>query len=346
LKTKLYSIEFIRAVCAIGIICFHYACGAAFESPFCLEYANGSWGDIFVIIFFVMSGGVLFYNNKEIGSLSKFYYKRFKAIFPSFYVAYLYFFLKNVIQTKKFFYNSSANPFTLLLSVIGMDGYLNYIAPNYYILGEWFLGAIIILYILYPLLLKGLKNKPKKTTILVICAYLTIVFYNVFEMNPFRSIFTCLFAFYMGMLLFKYKELFHNKIILIFSIGVVAILSWYTIPFRYGMLLEEVYGIAMFMVLYNVGILITKNFFVQKIVCLLGGVSYQIFLLQHIIIAKSQMFYNPMTMSDYWKMLIFTILITIFFSYILKRVVKFLLNSKNYRKFENYVLRGEEHSVS
>lgn len=103
MKKKLHNIEFIRSVAAIGIICFHYACGTASEYKFMLTFANGIWGDIFVVIFFVLSGGLLYMNNEVILSPKEFYYKRFKTIFPSFYIAYLYFFLKNVIITKQFF---------------------------------------------------------------------------------------------------------------------------------------------------------------------------------------------------------------------------------------------------
>lgn len=82
MKKKLHNIDFIRSVAAIGIICFHYACGTASEYKFMLTFANGIWGDIFVIIFFVLSGGLLYLNNEVILSPKEFYYKRFKAIFP------------------------------------------------------------------------------------------------------------------------------------------------------------------------------------------------------------------------------------------------------------------------
>lgn len=42
----------------------------------------------------------------------------------------------------------------MLLSLLGMDGYFQYRGPNYYLIGEWFFGAIVFLYILYPLFAK------------------------------------------------------------------------------------------------------------------------------------------------------------------------------------------------
>ncbi len=339
MKEKLHNIEFIRSLAAIGIICFHYACTTIGEYKFMLAFANGSWGDIFVIIFFALSGGLLYLNDKEISSPKEFYYKRFKAIFPSFYIAWLIFFLENVIKTKTFFYNSSASPFSLILTVGGVDGYFNYVAPNYYILGEWFLGAIIILYVIYPLLLKGMTQKFFLTTIIILSTFLSINFYNVFLINPFRNVFTCIFPFYLGMILFKYKNLLDNIIIFLISMIAVIIMSLWTVPLKYGIIIEEIYGIALFIVLYNLGKIVVKFKLFERIFDFIGGISFQIFLLQHIIIARILRFCNSIDLIDYWKMLCLTILITIASAYVLKRISNFLIHTRGYLKFESYILK-------
>ena len=66
---------------------------ASFSLP---EYANGSFGSLFVGVFFLISGGVLYYNYPEVKNLSTFYYKRWKSIFPMFYITFLFFFIRNV----------------------------------------------------------------------------------------------------------------------------------------------------------------------------------------------------------------------------------------------------------
>lgn len=111
---------------------------------------------MFVTSFFSISGAVLFYNYSKVKSLKIFYFKRWKSIFPSFYICYIYFFLKNVFKYQTLFYNGHWS--RLLLSVIGLDGYLGQIFKTYHLNGEWFLGAIIIIYIIYPLL-SWLMNK-------------------------------------------------------------------------------------------------------------------------------------------------------------------------------------------
>ena len=155
--SRIPAIAFIRAICAIGIIAFHVSCYTAPEAVKLLHtYANGNWGSIFVGIFFLISGGVLYLNYPSAANLKSFYYKRWKAIFPMFYVTWLYYYLNAVIAAGTPFYNGS--PWTLLLTAVGLDGYLAYRIPGYYIVGEWFLGAIVLLYCLYPLYQKAVSR--------------------------------------------------------------------------------------------------------------------------------------------------------------------------------------------
>lgn len=48
---------------------------------------------------------------------------------------------------------------TLVLSVLGLDGYALPYTPTFYKVGEWFLGCLILLYVLFPLLLRLQKNR-------------------------------------------------------------------------------------------------------------------------------------------------------------------------------------------
>lgn len=101
---RIYSFDFIRAVCALGIVVFHYSCqiGDKLYRPL-FSFANGGWGEVFVGAFFLLSGAMLYYNHSEIKNLKAFYFKRFKSIFPMFYIAFLGFFIWSVISTKNFF---------------------------------------------------------------------------------------------------------------------------------------------------------------------------------------------------------------------------------------------------
>ena len=106
---------------------------------------------MFSTTFFCISGAVLYYNYPLIYSKKTFYYKRWKRIFPSYYICFTFFYLNRAFTAYKFFFRGHWTK--ILYSIIGLDSYLSYKLNTYFIAGELFLGAIIIIYLLYPLIL-------------------------------------------------------------------------------------------------------------------------------------------------------------------------------------------------
>ena len=142
--SRISGISFTRAICTIGIVFYHYFSRSKGTFKLLRKTANSTWGFIFVTTFFCISGTVLYYNYPKIYSLKKFYYKRWKSIFPPFYICYFYFFLTEAFNSHKLF--SRGHWTKIIYTLLGIDGYLSYKIKTYYLVGEWFLGAIIILY--------------------------------------------------------------------------------------------------------------------------------------------------------------------------------------------------------
>ncbi len=320
-KKKIYSIEFMRTVFAIGIIIYHFSCHS--ESDFLLlsRYANGTWGDLIVTVFFMLSGGMLYRNNKKISSLWEFYKKRFLSLFPLFYLAYLIFFIKNAVVAGKLFYGPS--PWTLLLTLIGMDGYTEYAIPNYYILGEWFFGAIVLMYLIYPLLLWVIKRIPLLGGLFFLGLYTITLFVPFGEMNPFRHPFSCLISFYVGMLLFHYRKLLKNRVLLGISAVMLLVLLFAELPLP-SSLLSHLSGFAAFVVLFRVGLVVVKLPVLRMLFAFLGKLSYPAYLLQHAIILEFFRPVNPTSAGMYLFVLFITIVMVFFAAFLLLFLQRFL----------------------
>ena len=139
--------DFIRAVCAIIVVCYHFSCACEiFElqgsGNILYRYANGTWGEMAVSVFFMLSGAVMIYNyqGKKL-ELAMFYKKRWLSLFPMFYVMWILMYVIKASVNHNWFWGGE--PKLMLLSLFGMDGYFYYRQPNYHSIGEWFLGAII-----------------------------------------------------------------------------------------------------------------------------------------------------------------------------------------------------------
>lgn len=319
MKKHIYQIDLIRALCCIGIIVYHFACHTNSGLSILTNTVNSNVGSIIVTVFFIVSGFVLYENNKEIGSLKQYYLKRFKSIFPSFYLCWFIFYALNVIKVRTPFY--AGNPLKLLLTLIGQDGYFSQRIVTYYTVGEWFLGALIIVYLLYPLLLKLFNKNDKLILIVLFVLTLCVKYFNVPVISPgFPGIIESCLKFFIGMMFNKYFDLLNNKKLLIVSIVLFVIYSVIKINYL-NVVLDLLYGVCLYIILFNLG-----NIVNNKPVKFISGLSYQVYLLQHMVIVYLLDFINPSNMFVSILLMLLCIVLTIVFACIIKKIVKIVMN--------------------
>ncbi|MBQ8814221.1 MAG: acyltransferase [Lachnospiraceae bacterium] len=285
-KKHYYELDFIRAVCALIVVCYHFTCACdifelqGFRNIFYL-YPNGKWGEMAVSVFFMLSGAVIIYNyeGKRL-KMAEFYKKRWLSLFPMFYVIWLTLYLREVILNGgNWFWNGE--PELLLLSLFGMDGYFYYLRRNYYFIGEWFLGAIIFLYLLFPLLKKLFERFRWQTSAALLVAWAMIFLVDWFKIEPFRNLITCVCSFWIGMLLMEYRDLC-RKYWYCFLAGAVVMFTWkITVNTTLTMNLTAV---MVFVVLFRLGGLVMKSSLLKKCILSVSRNSYGLFLTHHVII--------------------------------------------------------------
>lgn len=243
--------------------------------------------------------------------MKDFYYKRATSIFPSYWILFAILFMLNVHRSKVFFYHPTAGSWTILLSLIGLDGYFLYAIPNYYMIGEWFLGAIIFMYLCYPLLLYGIQKIPVRSFALVVLLYIWVAECNRFQIMQFRNLFSCLISFYIGMLLMKYRD-YWDKLWLGSVCGILLIAAMYAgIPYIHGIHLPHLAGVLLFVTMFSAGERVVCLELLRNVFSYLGKISYEIFLLQHVVILRILNVLNPVTASDYWLVLALAVILTI-----------------------------------
>ena len=341
-KREITGISFARAILTLSIVLIHFV--GATEKTYAIvdRYFYAPWNSMAVTGFFMISGAVLYYNHDEIPSLKEFYFKRFKSIYPAYYIAYSYFFIQKVFETGDLL--THGQPWCLIFSLLGMDGYLEFKIPNYYLIGEWFVGAIVILYILYPLLLKGIKKAPMLTTALSICMYyvmLKTMFHTVYAM---RNIFTCIMSFVLGMLIIRYESFFLKNI----WIGVVSLVYLFTSGRLYVLPIDpctitQLNGYALFFVLYYIGEYAMRSRTVKKPIAIINRIGFPIFLVHHRIVDKMIGYHNPSSSADFTITFIVTLLLSFAGAQVLYLVTNRILKSNAWQKFERTILKKSQY---
>ena len=290
-KPRIAAWDYARIISAFVVVLVHTAIKV--QDTYGLEMAFtkiplSNWA---VVVFFVLSGASLIVNYPLISSFQEavsFYKKRFRKIFPMFWFVWFVMFVLKAVMKRSLFWGG--NPLKILLSVCGLDGYLHYIIPNYYSVGEWFLGALIILYVLYPLLLSFMNNKTARVvfSVLLVAAYLANLLFFSFQMDKFRNPLSCILVFWVGMLIGKYyhADSFQKFLrSLPALVGTVALLAVFLlVPMGLPPVITmHLVGILFFLLICQLFRKECPNDKVRHAVIVMGKATYAVFLTHHVL---------------------------------------------------------------
>ena len=334
-KPKIEAIEFIRAICAIIIIAGHMMTYTNNEFFFrYLNYSNGGYTAVTVNIFLMISGGMLFYNNENVEKVSVFYFKRWKSIFPMFYITWFFFYISNAINTANFFYNG--NPVSFVFTLLGIDGYLNYKFTTYYIIGEWFLGGLLLLYLLYPVFLKCINKFGWKILLLLIPIWIWQLGTDFFIIHKRTNLIYISGIFVLGILIFKYK--LYQRTGLKFACVVFSAIFLFVplpIPLEYSMIIG---GICFFFALLLIGEIIFTIPILKTIISFIGNLSFPMFLVQNRIGYAIVSHFNPTTNISMIKCILFAIFLCIGAGWCIKAIASNITNTKYFKIIESVFL--------
>lgn len=183
-RKRVFYLDLVRALAAVLVVITHfnnpYLHQAQKRHVFAYEPFGIYIGNLGVSLFLIISGAALMmtYGGPRL-DLRVFYWKRFKGIYPMFWTAWilgtLYFFLANQGVAR-----NHAPTRAFLFTFFGVDGMAaNFHIQTMYLLGEWFLGFIVLFYIVFPLLRWAVMTYPKTTAAAIFVIYaVTFVLLN------------------------------------------------------------------------------------------------------------------------------------------------------------------------
>lgn len=284
-KPLIPAVSFIKALCAMGVVCSHFFTRMVnMDTRNILSFLNGHWGNAVVQTFLVVSGFLLHYHYSDHLELKTYAVKRWRGIFPMFYIAYLYFMFGKVCDNRSIFYYR--NPWAYLFTLLGIDGYVMDRLPTYYLVGEWFLGPILIMYILYPLLRKAFAKRAPLSFAAVAMVY--VLFYDkpITSTVGIWTLSSCLVSFAFGMLCCRYREVLLGKLGI--AAAAVVFITLLTVPMPYGWqnFSEHLMGAALFIGMFAIGSAVMTWRLPEALFRELGMLSYPIFLVHNQIIPR------------------------------------------------------------
>lgn len=287
IKSRLFSLDFIRALATILIVVTH------FNNPYLIEgdrylFVNEPFGiyigNLGVSLFLIISGVALTITYKRPLNLAQFYWKRAKGIYPMFWTAWLMATLYLFVSRDGFPPNAGPAK-SLIYTILGIDGLAaNFQVRTMYILGEWFLGFILIFYLIFPFLLWATDTFPKITALLAIVIYAVALYLLQGFWVPAAVLLPVrLPELLFGIYIARYIRVIPRWVILP-AAAVITLSTIYPTEIPEDIATTAV-GIAVFLVMIVVGQYLDVSV-IREPVAFIATYSYPIFLVHHVVISE------------------------------------------------------------
>lgn len=183
-KTKLHYISFLKGIAIFGVFWVHCPQCFGLSNYFTMFFWPGQFG---CQLFFLISGFLAINSWQKLEKTHEsywqctltFYLNKWKSIFPIYMLAIIFWQIIGIILnvlfgTDSFYYRISHDWDSILLNILLLN-FLDVINNNNIVPGGWFIGTIILFYILFPLLnciYKWMVSKNNNLFIIPIIALL------------------------------------------------------------------------------------------------------------------------------------------------------------------------------
>ena len=207
---RIKHFDVVRVICFVLIIYYHVIaqlpvngiCSDEVIQPF-VANANMQVGTFAVAVFFMISGASLMYTTQQKMNVGQFYLKRYIRLLIPFYVVTFLYYIVHAVRVRDFagVYTGGIPVWRWIFTILGMDEWVSMhgIVTFSRGIGEWFLGALMILSLLFPLF-RYLMLKNAKVFMALCTVFYIIVIYNYNSEIPiFMSLLVKGYDFILGM---------------------------------------------------------------------------------------------------------------------------------------------------
>ena len=162
------GLDVIRLTAMLPVVCYHFNIESARAG-----HAVPGWligrpmadaVELALVLFFLLSGASLCWQWRGRFAWRPYLAGRVAGMYPMYWLGWGALFLYGEVLHGN---NADIPRWRVIFSLLGLDGYLSPVTTTYYKIGEWFLGIILLLYLVFPLLLWCMET-PRRRGLLAI----------------------------------------------------------------------------------------------------------------------------------------------------------------------------------
>lgn len=264
-------------------------------------------GMVSVAVFFMLSGAGLAISASKSFSLKKYYTGRFFRLLIPFYLAVLMYYGYSLIVNGRlpFSFQEGVPAWRYIFTVAGLDEWIAMHGVKTFTcsIGEWFLGLLLVLSVLFPLFWKLMNRFPKAFLAVSACVYVFFLYRYQLSIATHLSLPVKGFEFILGMYLGKYYKEFPKWS----RIAAVPVLFFFFIsntPWNIHYALKiTIFAVSMIAAVSGLEEVLQKHRF--SALEIINRYSYQLFLVHHVVIYAMTPKFAEMQHTDVPSVLLF-----------------------------------------
>lgn len=345
MKKRLYFMDYLRIAAFALVMIYHMLVQLALDGICPLAVVeplytgkNLHMATLGVTLFFMISGFGLMLSSESSFDWKTFYVKRFVRIIIPFYVVYSGVLLCKMIFFQEYVFEGNTPVWRWVFTLTATDEYVKALGmPTFSLgVGEWFLGCLVLIYFIYPLLRECIQRFGWIFFLVATIGFLLLVTYEPFPVQIHMDFFAKAYEFILGMYLAKYRE--HISI----TKGILAVLMFLpfvsfqnVIPIPGGMRIL-IPGVCVFVAVMCMEPMFARLKTCNRVVKLLNDYSYEYYLAHHVIIFKLTRLFALQIKGvvQVLGLFLIEIVVTIVVTIIIKWIVNVIIKLPKYWKLK------------
>ncbi len=304
-KQRVYSLDLLRCIAFFLILlyhfCVHLEMNQSFDftnTPIFIRNLNMHIAKLGVGVFFILSGFGLMLSSEKQFKLIDYYKGRVTKILLPFWITYAVYFVLKFIDLGHWPFPGVQKRY-LIFTLFGMDEWTHMMGyPNTsFGIGEWFLGTLMIIYLVFPLLRWLLKKNRWIFMAVVAAIYCYITFFYHYEVVVHMNLFLKACEFCIGMILALYYDRIPRFVgIICLAILLIFLFVPVELPLHESLKIT-ILCTAVFTMFITINGFFAEHLKLSKVFQVISAFSYEVFLVHHVIIIYMANRYIGVSMS-------------------------------------------------
>lgn len=294
-KKRIAYLDVLRMVAFVCIIVYHFMVELELSGLYSfpqrgIEYQNANMhiATFGVSLFFMISGAGLMISSRQKLDVRKYYRKRVLRILIPFYLVYFAYLCFRFVSERRLPFAGGIPAWRIIFTLLGMDEYFSMTGyANFSLgIGEWFLGCLMLMYFVFPLLRKCMRKNKWMTMLAATVYYLLMVTFYPFDIPVHANFFVKIYEFVLGMFFaVSWEQIGKKSLFVSVPVILVFLFAPFSVPLPDGLKIT-LFSAAAVVFVMQFEKQLASSVRLEAVLKQVRELSFEVFLVHHVVIQQ------------------------------------------------------------